>query len=136
MLSISNLQKNPYFLIVVSFVFGMIMCYIYCHCTMKNNKEHYNEPKGEIIMFYANWCPHCTSFKPKFVEFKEQQQSNPTVNVKMYEEAECPKHLMQKFEVSGFPTVVYHESSTNKTVNFRGERSVNGLETFLKDVQS
>ena len=79
---------------------------------LKISKETFVEKKNEtILFFYANWCPHCTSFKPEVVQFKnKQEQMKKPVNVQLLEEASCPKELMQKHNIRGFPTVIY----TNK----------------------
>jgi len=102
---------------------------------LRKNKEKFVEEQDVILFFYANWCPHCTTFKPEVIQFKNNQaKSKHPVDVQLLEEATCPKELMQKHNVRGFPTVVYTNKS--KTVEFNGQRSNAGLEAFLDQCRS
>ena len=34
---------------------------------LSNKKENFVEPQQTLLFFYADWCPHCTNFKPEVV---------------------------------------------------------------------
>lgn len=98
-------------------------------------KEHFNESKHTLLFFYADWCPHCTNFKPEVIKFKKQNEGNKQLDVEMLEESTCPPELMKKHNVRGFPTVVLvtKDSSGNETAarTYQGERTSDGLQHFV-----
>jgi thiol-disulfide isomerase/thioredoxin len=59
-----------------------------------------------IILYYANWCPHCQMMKPEWEKFAEKYKSNNNVNV-----AEVESEFLNNLEdehkqrIQGYPTV-------------------------------
>ena len=100
-----------------------------------NKKEHFNESKQTLLFFYADWCPHCTNFKPEVMKLKKQNESNKQLEVKILEESVCPPDLMKKHNIRGFPTVILVNSDSNGVEThanpYQGERTMDGLQHFL-----
>jgi thiol-disulfide isomerase/thioredoxin len=67
---------------------------------------------GEIILFFATWCPACKSIKPEWEQFKTDY-SNKKINdvVLLIHEVDCSEpdpgteDIMNQYNITGFPTV-------------------------------
>lgn len=89
-------------------------------------KEPFSASDDKLMFFYADWCPHCTSFKPIVSDLK----SSHMIHVDMLEDAATPAATKTEYAIQGYPTI-YYVSSTKK-VKFSGPRTMAGLETFVK----
>ena len=85
--------------------------------TYSANAEHdtYSSQNGkdaEIMLFYVDWCPHCKTAKPAWNDVKSEYE-NKTINgykvifteVNCTEETAEVEHLMNKYNIEGFPTI-------------------------------
>ena len=85
-----------------------------------------------FTMYYADWCGHCQQAKPTFTEFA----SKGTVNINgkdcairmISPEAEPEKAKGKK--IKGYPSFLL-ETVDGKTVEYTGERTVDGYLSFL-----
>lgn len=86
-----------------------------------------------FALYYADWCPHCKTVKPEFKKLADKgsvQVNGKTVFVKMFEADTNPEDI-QKAGVKGFPTFKLHKAD-GKTVEYNGERNMDGWMEFLK----
>jgi len=68
--------------------------------------------QAELMLFYADWCPHCKTAKPIWSELKNQYQ-NKTINgyqviftdVNCTTESAETEQMMNKYNIEGFPTI-------------------------------
>jgi thiol-disulfide isomerase/thioredoxin len=68
--------------------------------------------QAELMLFYADWCPHCKTAKPIWNELKTQYQ-NKTINgyqviftdVNCSTESAETEQMMNKYNIEGFPTI-------------------------------
>jgi thiol-disulfide isomerase/thioredoxin len=68
--------------------------------------------QAELMLFYADWCPHCKTAKPVWNELKTQYQ-NKTINgyqviftdVNCTTESAETEQMMNKYNIEGFPTI-------------------------------
>ena len=88
--------------------------------------ENFGNPK-ELVYFHMNGCGHCKNFTPEWEKFASGYNGN--IKLKKLERAEAGD-LLTKYEVQGFPTVLLLDEQGNKKT-FEGERSVQGLESFI-----
>jgi len=56
-----------------------------------------------FLLVYADWCPHCVTFKPKF---QESAESGVYGNAPFAQVNEKNKKVMAMLKVKGFPTVL------------------------------
>jgi thiol-disulfide isomerase/thioredoxin len=95
------------------------------------------KPKsGECIvaLFYADWCPHCVEFKPKFKEAMKKMDGQMWKKGKKlkFVLVDCDeyKELAKEFDVSGYPTVkIIDGEGVGKEYN--GERTFEGLQKYF-----
>jgi thiol-disulfide isomerase/thioredoxin len=106
-------------------------------CSPKGKKtETFNgESETKTLMFFkADWCGHCTRFKPVWDEFKQECNIKyPNVSLKELNiDDEASKPLMEKHNVRGFPHVVLTGENTEDVV-FNKNRTKEDLIAFIQE---
>ena len=89
---------------------------------LQNNLGSSGEKR--LILFYADWCPHCTSFKPTWEEVKNSTGSNKMLAIDVGDKSSESSKLMEEYNVNGFPTVILVENtdSGKKIEVYEGNR--------------
>ena len=88
--------------------------------------------KDVFIMYYADWCGHCTSMKPEWAKAKAAlKKSSPGVVVKEVN-AGNDSEVAAKENIEGFPTVILKCKNGEKK-EYSGNRSAGDLEKFCVD---
>ena len=88
--------------------------------------------KNTFTMYYADWCGHCQQAKPAFTEFISKgplKIGNTECEIRMISPEKEPEAAKGK-NIKGFPTFML-ETVDGKTVEYAGERSVDGYMAFL-----
>ena len=66
---------------------------------MKNSKT-------AIVLFYADWCPHCRNFAPTFKELEKDRILKKKYNfVRINSEDPAAESIMREYEIKGFPSL-------------------------------
>jgi thiol-disulfide isomerase/thioredoxin len=81
----------------------------------------------KVVLFYADWCGHCTKFKPTWDEAakKVNKEEKRMIKVNCGEGTKKDKEIMDKYDIDGYPTIVIFEDGEPKKYN--GERTVEDL---------
>eukprot|EP00462_Mataza_sp_D1_P001808 CAMPEP_0175097428 /NCGR_PEP_ID=MMETSP0086_2-20121207/5282_1 /TAXON_ID=136419 /ORGANISM="Unknown Unknown, Strain D1" /LENGTH=478 /DNA_ID=CAMNT_0016370939 /DNA_START=14 /DNA_END=1450 /DNA_ORIENTATION=+ len=83
-----------------------------------------------FVMFFAPWCGHCKAMKPAMGEASELLKGvMPVVAVDCTEETD----LCGQFDVKGYPTIKYFDSSTHKGEEYTGQRDGANIASFCKN---
>ena len=82
-----------------------------------------------LTYFYMNGCPHCKTFAPIWDAFSGAAKVK-TTKVEANEMTAAHKSL----GVQGFPTVLLLNGQGKKKATFNGNRTVAGLNAFIKSV--
>ena len=87
--------------IAVLLVVLVVLVGYYVHLRMKKT-ENYQDKVIVVILYHANWCPHCKNMMPEW----NSLVANPPqgVQVKTVEESELTEE--DRGRVQGFPTIV------------------------------
>ena len=92
--------------------------------------------QAELILFYANWCPHCKTAKPQWDAIKEKYQNKTVHGYKLvFSEVDCSvenantENLMNKYNVEGFPTVKLLKDG--QIIDFDAKPTEESLEQFI-----
>ena len=149
--------------VILSVLFAALMSYlIYVLCSKKNGggnggggggggggeniSDGVVEIKGEkqfnkiikqnrkvIVMFWAPWCGHCQSTKPKVIKAAEIiHREGHAVVVMVNGDEKSNESLMKKYEVRGFPTFLKFVQGEEKWVAYSGDRSVDSFCEFAQ----
>jgi len=123
-------------------VMSLVLLAVYYKMYMRNVSEGFASDSIDVkpnetalVLFYADWCPHCKSFKPDWEKASNKLDGTKTSSGKTlkFVDVDCTesgsnKALMQKYEVEGFPTV---KVVNGNTVNdYDGPRSFDGIKKF------
>eukprot|EP00658_Telonema_sp_P-2_P058966 TRINITY_DN475_c0_g1_i13.p1 TRINITY_DN475_c0_g1~~TRINITY_DN475_c0_g1_i13.p1 ORF type:complete len:360 (+),score=56.16 TRINITY_DN475_c0_g1_i13:654-1733(+) len=84
-----------------------------------------------LVEFYAPWCEHCKELKPKY----EQLASNlKDVSTLVIGKVDAEQNELPQVKIEGFPTIkLWPAGQKENPVNFEGERTLDGLSSFLKE---
>jgi len=85
--------------------------------------------KPAFVMFYAEWCGHCKSFKPDYERVGEAFQGSDVVIAKV--NADTHRELGERFNIEGFPTLKYFPKSFTKPEDYEGQRTTEGVIEFI-----
>jgi len=96
--------------------------------TTKTFDEHLKANKHTLVEFYAPWCGHCKKLAPEFEKAAVEVKGKVSL-AKV--DATTDKELASKYNVKGFPTMVWFEDS--KQADYDGGRTA---ETIVEWVQS
>ena len=130
---IQNLvKKNPILsiliIIVIIFVCERLIGFMRIHFSNNNLENFENNNEKTLVYYYMNGCGHCEKFTPIWEKFKKSFSGS--INIIKVEQEDA-KDDINKFEVSGFPTVLLLDSNNNKIKEFNGDRTVAGLTEFV-----
>ena len=94
---------------------------------------------AEILFFFTNWCPHCTSAKPEWNAFKDQYKKEDINGYTLtFTEYDCTKEspeseaMMEKYKVEGYPTIKLLVNG--KVYDFDAKPSKQNLTQFVTTV--
>ena len=116
--------ENVIICVLVLVLVVLVVNYVY-----QNNREGFNSEKPVLLLFYVDWCPHCTNAKPIVENIKE---SNNSVSVKLVncEGSDEEKQLAKENNVRAYPTVVLNKVNGD-TVEYDRGVSEKGLNDFI-----
>jgi len=81
-----------------------------------------------LVMFYAPWCGHCKTLKPKFSEAADKAEGK-YVLAKVDCTLENAKDLCQEYGVRGYPTVKFFKKGAPQ--DYTGPRETDGIISWL-----
>ena len=87
---------------------------------------------NEFTLYYADWCPHCTTTLPEFDKLHTNGVvviNGKDVHCSKYEQTANPK-VMEEKQIKGFPTLKLVTAS-GKTVEYSGGRTTDEFLAFL-----
>ncbi|KAL0243338.1 hypothetical protein GEMRC1_005899 [Eukaryota sp. GEM-RC1] len=89
-----------------------------------------------LVMYWAPFCGHCTSFKPIVEELANHlKMANSKVKVVLFNADANDVPETANVDISGYPTVVLYTANEVdvEPAQFEGDRTVTGLLNFLKE---
>merc|ERR1711894_401194 len=96
----------------------------------KNFNDVIKSKKQVFVEFYAPWCGHCKALTPVWNELGEKLKDREDIIIA---NLEASANTVDSVRVSSYPTLYLFKGSVRNQINFPGERSLEGLLTFLDE---
>lgn len=147
----SNMMTITYIILTVILLLIGYGIYVYYVKPMlkpnsMNTSEVYNTSstggntnQAELILFYADWCPHCKTAKPEWNNVKSQFNGKVINGYTVtFTEVNCTtettqtQQLMDQYKVEGFPTIKLVKG--NQVIDFDAKPTTQSITQFLNSV--
>lgn len=120
---------------VSAFLLILISAYIAYNIYKLLNKKHSAESfelEGKTLVFvYADWCGHCTRFKPDWEKITILCDKANIKHKALNVDDESSADFIDKYEVTSFPTLIVLKDDQHK--KFDGDRSINTILEFAEN---
>lgn len=84
----------------------------------------------KIILYHANWCPHCINFLPTWKKLKsELKQIGSGIQCEDYEQT-ANEQLCDERGIKGYPTI-HLEKEGGKIEEYEGSRELKDIIDYL-----
>ena len=140
---------------ITIFVFGILLLaigiyFVYKYVAPKlkpsysANKQHLptsadGSKQVELLLFYADWCPHCKTAKPEWQAVKEEYDGKEINGYTiLFTENNCTdetpenEQLMKKYKIQGFPTIKMLKD--DQVIEFNAKPAQSNIQQFLQSV--
>jgi len=88
--------------------------------------------KDVFVEFYAPWCGHCKQLAPTWEKLAAIYKYEPNVVIANVD-ADAHRDIGTKYDVSGFPTLVYYSKDDKKGERYNGGRELASLIEHVKE---
>jgi thiol-disulfide isomerase/thioredoxin len=117
------------YLYVSLFIISMFIIYkVACMCLGKTEK--FSEDAKKVYFIYADWCGHCTRFKPEWQKFEKACSGNGIEAKSLNVDDTTNTKFIESNDVSSFPTVLVTKGNGEK-IKYEGERTSDDLIKFV-----
>jgi thiol-disulfide isomerase/thioredoxin len=137
-----NLSNITWYYIIIACLVIVILFLLYsnyqcatksCSISVQRNEKFEDEKKnqGEIVLYYASWCPHCKNFMPewdKFENYAKDKFQSLKVNKMQCENGN--EAICKEKGVQGYPTIIFYDQ-TGKANMYDGDRTMEGLLGYI-----
>jgi len=111
----------------------LLIAYVYLkpkegfECKPSEIDTYVQSSEPTMVLFYADWCGHCTKLKPIWEEASTQANTDTNRMIKIDVGGKEPenKDLMKKYQIDGFPTILVFQNGT--PVPYKGDRTVDSF---------
>ena len=85
---------------------GAIIILLYLFKRSKNT-ETFEEDKKKVVFVFADWCGHCTRFKPTWEKIEQVSKKTGLFEVQALNvDDKQNSAFIEQYEVSSFPTIM------------------------------
>jgi thiol-disulfide isomerase/thioredoxin len=118
----------------VAIVVGVLVLGVIGYQLILKRKEGMDNEKDTFALLHMTGCGHCVKLMPEWDKAKSEWSSGKnSINMVKYEQSEAEgKKLIDKFGVSGFPTMILIGKDGEKKDDYSGDRSSEGIINYLK----
>jgi thiol-disulfide isomerase/thioredoxin len=106
--------------------------YKYKYLTLKKNNLTLigGSKKIKLFLFKANWCGHCSMFKPTWNTLKNDPQLKTKIDFITFD-SEKNKNEIETYNIEGFPTIMLQKN--DNMIQYEGQRNLDDLKTFISN---
>ena len=100
----------------------------YVEISQRNEATIIGGPRPSLVKFYFPGCPHCDGMAPAFARAAQSD------NGALFGGVDCSQHegICEKFNVQGYPTVLFFQSGSRNGVEYMGDRSPKSFTNFVR----
>jgi len=91
----------------------------------------FDKEKNVLVEFYAPWCGHCKALAPIWEELAEKRAKEDGSDL-VVAMIDATANELPHTRVRSFPTIKLYKKGDNEAAEYNGERTLEGLEKFLK----
>eukprot|EP00741_Cyanophora_paradoxa_P006733 tig00001038_g6513.t1 len=89
-----------------------------------------DKTKDVMVEFYAPWCGHCKRLAPDYEKVAETYKDESSVVVAKVD-ADAHRSLAERFDVKGYPTLVWFPKDNKEGVKYEGGRDPEAFVEFI-----
>ncbi|KAM0949260.1 putative protein disulfide-isomerase [Dioscorea sansibarensis] len=93
-----------------------------------NFSDFLESSRNVMVEFYAPWCGHCQALAPEYAAAATELKDSDVVLAKV--DATEENELAQKYEIQGFPTVLFFVDGVHRP--YQGPRTKDAIVTWIK----
>uniref|UniRef100_A0A6C0CUN7 Thioredoxin domain-containing protein n=1 Tax=viral metagenome TaxID=1070528 RepID=A0A6C0CUN7_9ZZZZ len=102
----------------------------------EKNKDKFTDyvqqkERPTLVLFYANWCPHCQMFEPTWKELSKKMGKNRKLQMAQVEYADMDYVPKKYKKIRGFPTIQMMKGGKVLS-EFNDIRTMDALEVYIK----
>ncbi|KAH9598628.1 Endoplasmic reticulum resident protein 29 [Trypanosoma melophagium] len=102
--------------------------------TAANFDTHVGKSAAALVEFYAPWCGHCKNMAPEYARLGKAVKAAggpPVVVAKV--DATQQRDLAKRFNVGGYPTLMYFAAGSTTPESYSGGRTAEAFVSFLNE---
>lgn len=96
----------------------------------KNFNDIVGQDSDVLLEFYAPWCGHCKALEPKYNELAEELKD---VEGLVIAKCDATANEIDGINISGFPTIKFFPKGKTTSIDYEGEREVDGFKKYLAE---
>lgn len=100
--------------------------------TQTQTKSKINKKLNSLVLFHAEWCGHCKHFMPTWDALAELIPKD-IINMVKISCVEKEKECSAIKEVRGYPTIIFVDMKSSKTITFSGSRDPESIIEFINE---
>ena len=101
----------------------------------EKNKDKFAEciekDRPTLVLFFANWCPHCQMFEPIWKELAKKNEKNKKIQLAQVEYEDMESVPKKYKKIRGFPTIQMMKGGKVLS-EFNDMRTIEALESYIK----
>jgi len=91
--------------------------------------KHIKGSTPSLVLYHAEWCPHCVALQPAWKDVKKELEKNPGIVVMEVEYTNMKLLPSQYQNIRGYPTIeVFNEGRVKS--EYTGDRSKSSIIEF------
>ena len=88
--------------------------------------------KHVFVEFFAPWCGHCKQLKPKYEAVARAFKAETEIIIAAVDaDSYAASHLVKRYDIKGFPTLLWFSKHNKKGVNYKGPREIMSIVEFI-----
>lgn len=91
-----------------------------------------DQSKGDLVLFYAPWCPHCKHLMPVWDQLEQRYNKSSNLTVR---KVDCQAHPEEakKHQIDGYPTIILFKQG-RPMIYTGADRSLETIEKWVSSV--